>query len=81
MPWSIGLLKEHPGFKGVSVERGVPGANPTGPVFVAACHFLFDSFESFMAAVSPHFAVLQEDMKIYTDMDPMMQVGEVLISV
>jgi uncharacterized protein (TIGR02118 family) len=81
MPWSIALLSAHAGFKGVSVERGVSGAAPgVGPEYVAVCHFLFESLDDFMAAVTPHLAALQADMKNYTDLEPAFQVSEVLIS-
>ena len=42
MPWSISLLKVHPGFKGVSVERGMRGADTgVGPPYVAVWPFSF----------------------------------------
>jgi uncharacterized protein (TIGR02118 family) len=81
MPMSIGLLSAHPGFKGVSVERGLSGAIPgTDAAYVAMCHFLFDSLEDFMAAFTPHAVVLQGDIPNYTDVEPVIQVNEVLIS-
>ena len=81
MPWSIALLSAHPGFKGVSVERGVSGVAPgVGPEYVAVCHFLFESLDDFMAAVTPNLAALQADMKNYTDLEPTFQVSEILIS-
>ena len=81
MPLSIGLLSTHPGFKGVSVERGVSGAEPgSATTFVALCHFLFDSMESFLAAFEPHAKELQGDIPNYTDIRPVIQVSEVLIS-
>ncbi len=81
MPLSIGLLSTHPGFRGVSVERGLSGAEPgSAATYVAMCYFLFDSMESFMAAFVPHAAALQGDMPNYTDINPVIQVNEVLIS-
>jgi len=81
MPMSIGLLSAHSGFRGVSVERGIGGGMPgTEASYVAMCHFLFDSVENFMAAFTPHAAVLQGDMPNYTDIEPVIQVNEVLIS-
>ena len=81
MPLSIGLLSSHPGFKGVSVERGLSGADPGSvATYIAMCHFLFDSIESFMAAFAPHAKQLQGDMPNYTDIHPVIQVSEVLIS-
>jgi uncharacterized protein (TIGR02118 family) len=81
MPMSIRLLSAHPGFKGVSVEKGVGGAEPgSPPAYVAMCHFLFESIEAFMAAFMPHAQMLQGDMPNYTDVAPVIQFNEVLIS-
>ena len=81
MPLSIGLLSTHSGFKGVSVERGLGGAMPgTDAAYIAMCHYLFNSTEDFMAAFTPHASVLQGDMSNYTDIEPIIQVSEVLIS-
>jgi len=81
MPISIKLLSAHPGFKEVSVERGVGGANPeAAPTYIAACHYLFNSVEDFMAVFAPNAEVLQRDMPNYTDIEPVIQVNEVLIS-
>jgi uncharacterized protein (TIGR02118 family) len=81
MPLSIELLSTHPGFKGVSVERGHGGAvTGTDAAYIAMCHFLFDSIEDFMAAFLPHAARLQGDIPNYTDIKPVIQFHEVLIS-
>lgn len=81
MPMSIELLKAHPGFKGVSVEHGLGGTVPgSEPTYIAMCHFLFNSVEDFLAAFMPHSAVLQGDMPNYTDIEPVIQFNEVLIS-
>jgi uncharacterized protein (TIGR02118 family) len=81
MPRSIDLLSAHPGFRGVSVEKGVGGAAPgADPTYSAMCHFLFDSAESFMAAFMPHAPELQGDIPNYTDVAPVIQINEVLIA-
>ena len=81
MPMSIKLLSAHPGFKGVSVERGIGGAVPgSEPAYVAMCHFSFSSVESFLDAFMPNAEVLQGDMPNYTDIEPVIQFNEVLIS-
>lgn len=81
MPVSIGLLSAHPGFRGISVEHGLAGGIPgTEAAYVAMCHFMFDSAENFMAAFAPHAAALQGDMPNYTDIAPVIQINEVLIS-
>ncbi|MFO0960747.1 MAG: EthD family reductase [Isosphaeraceae bacterium] len=81
MPLSIELLGAHPGFRGVSVERGLTGAAPgSGPTYIAMCHFLFESIDDFLAAFLPNVELLQGDIPNYTDVEPVIQFNEVLIS-
>ena len=80
MPRSIELLSAHPGFRAVSVERGVGGTEPgSPPTYIAACFFTFDTVESFLAAFMPNAAELQTDMPNYTDIAPQIQFNEILI--
>jgi uncharacterized protein (TIGR02118 family) len=79
MPRAIELLGAHPGYKGVTVEMGVSGAQPkSAPAYSAICNFDFDTVESFMAAFMPNAAELQGDIPNYTDVTPVIQVNEVL---
>ena len=81
MPMSIKLLSSHSGFAGVSVEKGIGGAGPgIEPAYIAMCHYLFDSAESFLAAFSAHAGVLQGDIVNYTNIAPVIQVSEVLLT-
>ena len=81
MPLSFRLLSAHPGFRGVTVERGVSAASAdAAPAFVASCQYLFDSTEHFVEAFQPHAATLQGDMRNYTDIEPLIQFNEILIS-
>jgi len=80
IPLSIELFSAHPVIKGVSVERGLGGVMPgTDAAYIVMCHFLFIAAEDFMAAFMPHAAVLQGDMPNYTDIEPVIQISEVLI--
>jgi uncharacterized protein (TIGR02118 family) len=80
MPLSIDLLSRHRGFRGVSVERGIGGPQPGSPAaFVAMCHFTFASAEDFIEAFMPHAERLRGDIPNYTDIEPVIQVNEVLI--
>ena len=81
MPMSIGWLSAHPGFRGVSVERGLD-APQSGlpPAYVALCHYLFTSVDDFVAAFMPHAAALQGDIPKYTDITPVVQFSAVEIS-
>ncbi len=81
MPMAIKLLGAHSGYRGISVERGLAGAAPGSKApFAAMCHFLFDSVEDFMGAFMSHGAQLQGDIPNYTDVQPIIQLSEVLIS-
>ncbi len=81
MPLAISLLGAHPGFKGVSVERGLGGTTRgTAPTYAAICRFQFNSIEDFLAAFTPHAAVLQGDIPRFTDVEPVIQFNDVLIS-
>ena len=78
MPMSISRLGAHPGFRGVSVERGI-AAPQSGlpPAYVALCHFLFTSVEDFVAAFMPNAEALQADIPRYTNIAPVIQFSEV----
>lgn len=81
MPMSIGLLGAHPGFRGVSVEQGLGGAEPgSAPAYVAMCHYLFETIDDFLAAFMPHAEVLQGDIPNYTDVEPVIQFNAILIA-
>lgn len=70
-----------PAIGGVSVERGVAAGPPwPDPPFVAAAHFLCESPQAYMAALAPHAARLQADLANYSDIAPVLQVGEVTVS-
>jgi uncharacterized protein (TIGR02118 family) len=81
MPLAVKLLSQHSGYQGVSVEKGISGAMPGSlPNYCAMCHFLFTSAQDFMAAFMLHAEVLQNDIINYTDIVPIIQINEVLIS-
>ncbi|HLO35551.1 MAG TPA: EthD family reductase [Candidatus Deferrimicrobium sp.] len=81
MPLSIALLSTQPGYRGVSVEVGLGGAEPgTDPAYVAMCHYRFDSVDDFLAAFLPHADRLQADIANYTDIEPVIQYNEIAIA-
>lgn len=78
IPWTIEVLRDHPGFKGVFVERGMSGISPKSEAtYVAACHIVFATKEGFLEAFMPHAAELQADVPNYTDIEPVMQFSEI----
>jgi uncharacterized protein (TIGR02118 family) len=81
LPRSIKLLSLHPGSKGVAVDRGATGAEPgTDAPYIIMCHFLFDLPEDFLAAFLPHATTLQGDLPNFTDIQPLIQFSDVLLS-
>jgi uncharacterized protein (TIGR02118 family) len=81
MPMSIEKLSAGQGFRGVSVERGVGGADPgSAPTYIAMCHYLFDSAEDFLAAFQQHADFLQEDIANYADVQAIIQFSAVEIT-
>ena len=79
MPMSI--KKQGAAMKGVTVEIGISGApEGTPPPFVAICHFLYESVDSFLHAFMPHAEVLMGDMMNYTDIESVIQISDVRIN-
>jgi uncharacterized protein (TIGR02118 family) len=80
MPLAIHLMSRQVGFRKVVVERGMKGVSADADVnFLALCHFTFDSVKDFYAAYAVHADRLKADMRHYTDIQPVVQVNEVVI--
>jgi len=63
-----------------TVDKGLAGARPgSPPTYVAMCHIHADSVESFEQAFGPHAKEILGDIRNYTDLEPVMQVSEVVV--
>ena len=63
-----------------TVDRGLAGGEPgSTPTYVAMCHVFCDSVESFQLGFGPHAAELLADISNYTDLQPVLQISEVVI--
>jgi len=79
MPLAMRLLE--PALRGVSVEIGLSGGMPDqAPPFAAICGFTCDSVEAFGMVLAQHGAELSADIPKYTDIEPVIQIGEIRIS-
>ncbi len=79
MPMVKDLLGE--ACTGVAVEKGVAGGAPAAPApFAAAGHLFFESLEAFQKAFQPHAEAILGDIPNYTNVQPVIQIGEVLIN-
>jgi uncharacterized protein (TIGR02118 family) len=63
-----------------TVDKGLSGGAPgTDPVYVARCDFVCTSVEAFVAARAPHAQEIKGDIVNYTDIQPVMQISEVVV--
>jgi uncharacterized protein (TIGR02118 family) len=70
-----------PALKGVVVEQGLGGGAPgTRATYSTICHLRFDSVEAFQGAFAPHAAAVQGDIRNYSSVEPVIQIGEVKAS-
>jgi len=62
-----------------AIDKGLAGGAPGQPApFVAMCHIYSDSPEAFAAAFQPHAKAIVADVSNYTDIEPLMQLSEVV---
>lgn len=67
--------------RGIAVERGLSGDTPgSSPRYIAMAHLFFDSVEAFQNAFGPHADEIMSDIPNYTDVAPVLEIGEVLIN-
>lgn len=63
-----------------TVDKGLAGGAPgSGPVFVAMSHIFCDSVEAFQAGFGPHAKEILGDIPNYTDLQPQIQISEVVV--
>jgi uncharacterized protein (TIGR02118 family) len=78
VPMTMALLGE--AVRSVCVERGLsPGSGWPEPAYRAACSFVCESLEAYRLALAPHLPQLQGDLVNYSDIDPVIQVGEIVL--
>ncbi len=66
--------------KSVAVEQGIAGGAPGAtPTYAAMGHLYFDSLEQFQSAFAPHASAIMADIPNYTDIQPVIQVSEVMM--
>lgn len=79
VPMVKGLLGS--ACKSIKVEKGIAGGNPLGSQApnIAVTQMIFDSIESFQAAFAAHAGRIIADTPNYTNIDPQIQFGKILI--
>lgn len=77
------LLKQLMGDSCLSytIDKGLGGGAPGSPaVYVAMCHIFCDSVSAFQKGFGPHAKQILGDVKNYTDIEPVMQISEVVVA-
>lgn len=68
-----------PACRRIEIERGVVGIQPPPePTYVVVAHLVFDSIPDFQAAFAPHADEIMADIPRYTDIEPVIQISEIL---
>jgi uncharacterized protein (TIGR02118 family) len=63
-----------------TVDKGLAGGAPGAPApFIGMCHIYCDSADAFQQAFAPHAQEIMGDIPNYTDLQPMIQVSEVVV--
>jgi uncharacterized protein (TIGR02118 family) len=63
-----------------TVDKGLGGGAPDTPAtYVGMCHIFCDSVAKFQAGFGPHAAEIMGDIPNYTDLQPVIQISEVVV--
>ena len=63
-----------------TVDKGLAGGAPGQPAtYVGMCHIYCDSVASFQAGMGPHMQEIMGDIPNYTDVEPLIQISEVVV--
>lgn len=63
-----------------TVDKGLAGGAPgTEPTYIGMCHIFSESVEAFQAGFGPHATEILADIANYTDLEPVMQISEVVV--
>jgi uncharacterized protein (TIGR02118 family) len=76
------LLKARMGEHCLSytIDKGVGSFPPGAPaLYIGMCHIFCDSIDAFLAGFGPHMAEIMGDIPNYTDLQPQVQISEVVV--
>ena len=78
VPMVAGLLGD--AVIGASVEQGLGGGDPDQPAtYIAMGNLYFANIESFQNSFGPNAAQIMGDLPNYTNIEPVIQISEVMI--
>ena len=76
------LIKSRMGaaLKYYTIDKGLAGGAPDAAApYVAACHLLCDSVETYRASFGPHAEEIRKDIPRFTGQAPFVQISEVVV--
>lgn len=78
VPMVTGLLGS--ALIGASIEKGLGGSAPdVPPTYVAMGNMYFNTVESFQNVFGPHTETIMGDIPNFTNIEPVIQVSEVMV--
>jgi len=67
--------------KGLVVDQGLSGPAPgTQPAYFVMGHLLFDSVEDFQTAFAPHAQEIMADASRFTNVEPIVQISDLVVN-
>ena len=77
MPMAASLFGDS--LKAMSIDKGLTGGTPNAPMpYLAIGYFYFENMSAFQHAMGDNSAKLRADVPNYTNIQPVLQVSEVL---
>jgi uncharacterized protein (TIGR02118 family) len=68
------------GLEYYTIDKGLSGGKPGTPAtYVAACHLMCDSLETYRASFGPHAVEINGDIRNFTGVTPVVQISEVVV--
>jgi uncharacterized protein (TIGR02118 family) len=68
------------GLKYYTIDKGLAGEPPGTPAaYVAMCHLMCDSVETYHSSMGPHSQEIRGDIRNFTDVTPVTLISEVVV--
>jgi uncharacterized protein (TIGR02118 family) len=68
------------GLKYYTIDKGLAGGTAGAPAaYVAMCHLMCDSLETYQSSMGPHAQEIRGDIRNFTDQTPATQISEVVV--
>lgn len=75
----VGQLLESGGLIRAEIDKGISGPDPNAPApYIALAHLYFNTIDEVHAAFSTHGGQIMGDIPNYTDIEPQVQISEIL---